>query len=185
MPANQLVYSHLTKLLWLLENSLSITFRLGSGEGYLHILDHFFVLKRIFWAWMLSLLMVLEKRNLEKRRTHLSANAMNDWRNLLFIRSLSSGSLGSTTRAGSLCNNRPLSGMPRAWPIDSNARGSLFLKLICDRRGCELDIEKKANTRMLVCNTYNLEMLPKHISWKTSIPVHKIQQYCKNKSYRN
>lgn len=82
-------------------------------------------------------------------KQHLSANAMKDCRNFLSRRSLSRGSLGSITWAGSLCNSSPLSGIPRARPIVSNSWGSLFLKLICESRGCELDIEKKASTRIL------------------------------------
>lgn len=88
---------------------------------------------------------IMENR---ERIENLSANAMKDWRNLLFGRSLSSGSLGLIATVGSLCNSSPLSGMPRALPIESNSRGSLFLKLIWESRGCELDIDNKVNTRI-------------------------------------
>lgn len=85
---------------------------------------------------------------------NLSAKAVNEWRNLLFKRSLSSGSLGSTTLGASLCNSSPLSGTPRALPIVSNSRCSFFLKLICESKGCELDIENSASTRILACRKY-------------------------------
>lgn len=82
---------------------------------------------------------------------YLSANAIKDSLNFLLRRSLSSGSLGSMIGVGSLRNSSPLSGIPRAWPIVSNSLGSLFLKLICESRGSELDIEKKTSTRMPPC----------------------------------
>lgn len=85
---------------------------------------------------------------------NLSANAMKDCRNLLSRRSLSNGSLGSITWTASICNSSPLSGIPRAWPIVSNSWGSLLLKLIWVSKGCELDKEKRACTRILACRIY-------------------------------
>lgn len=93
------------------------------------------------------------ERKQKSWRTDLSANAMKDWRNLLLGRSFSRGSLGSIVGFASFRNRSPLSGMPRAWPIVLHLKGSLFLKLICERRGCELEMEKKTTIRTLVCRS--------------------------------